>query len=204
MFYHSPPCGVVSVSSKMWSFKDFCQDHDMPQYVVAQQRPMLFFSSRKWHRFRIRVKMMNFRNISSFTNFPYSFSLHQNEIISEFLSLWWISTVFHHWSKSDVLFLFTKMRWFENFFEHVEFQIYFSINQRPMFFFSSPKWHHFGISLTMMNFNNSSSLAYVWCSFPLHQNEIISEFLSRWWISTILHHWLTFDVLFLFCKMKSF
>ena len=43
----------------------------------------------------------------------------------------------------------------------------------------------------MPNFNNISSSTNVRCSFCLHQNEIIPEFLSRRWISAIFDHWPT-------------
>ena len=148
--------------------------------------------------------MMNFNNMSSLTNVRCCFSLHQNEIILEFLSSWWISTICHHSPTSDVVFLFIKMRRFQNFFHHAEFQQCFIIDQRPMFFFYSSEWDHFRIPSIMMNFNNISSFTNVGCCFAVHQNEITLGFFWRWWISGISHHWGVSDVGFLFIKMKSF
>ena len=165
---------------------------------------MFFFSSSKSDHFRISLIMMNFNNISSLTNVWCSFSLHQNQIILEFLSSWWISTIFHHWPMSDDVFPFFRMRSFQNFSHRDEFQQYFNIDQRPIFFFCSSKSDHFIISLSMINFNNISSLTNVRCSCSLHQNQIILKFLWRWWISTIFHHWPTSDVVFLFFRMRSF
>ena len=165
---------------------------------------MFFFSSSKWDHLRISLIMTNFNNISSLTNVRCSFCLHQNEIILEFLSRWWISAIFDHWPASNVLFLFTKMTSCQNCSDDDELQQYFMIDQRLMFLFSSSKRDQFWISLMMMNFNNVWSLTNVQCSFPLHQHEIILEFLSRRWISTIFHHWPTSHVLFLFIKIGSF
>ena len=148
--------------------------------------------------------MMNSNNILSFTNVPCSFYPHQNEIILEFLSRWWISTIFDHWPASDVLFLSIKMRRFQNFFQNDGFQKYFIIDPHPMSFFSSLKRHHFIIPLTIMNFNNISAFTNVECSFPLHQNKIILQFVWRPWISTIFQNWSMSDVLSIFIKTTSF
>ena len=148
--------------------------------------------------------MMNFKNISSLANVVYSFPVRRDEISLEFLSWWWISIIFYHSATCDVLFLFINMRSFEDFYHHEEFQRYVIIDQRLMFFFSSSTWDDFRISPIMMNFNNISSLAKGRCSFSLHENGIVSEFLSRCWISTVFRHWPTSDVLFVFINIRWF
>ena len=70
-------------------------------------------------------------------------------------------------------------------------------------FFSSLKWDHFRICLIMMNFNNVWSLTKAGCSFCLHQEEIILEYVSRGWISTMFYDWATSDVLFLLMRGRS-
>ena len=121
---------------------------------------------------------LNFNNISSVTNVRYSFSFHENETILEFLWVSWIPNLFQHRPTPDAFCLFTKMRSFSNFSHHDTFKQCFTIDQGPMFFFSSLKWDHFRISLRTTNFNNISSATHVRYCFSFHENEIILE--SLW------------------------
>ena len=73
----------------------------------------------------------------------------------------------------DVLFLFVKLESFQNFSEDDEFQLYFTIGRRAMYFFASQIWYEFGISLTMMNFNNISSRMKARCGFAFYRNDIV-------------------------------
>ena len=139
---------------------------------------------------------MNFKNIPTLTNVRCCFFLDRNEVILEFLLACWISTIFLHWPRSDVLSLFMEMRSFYNLSHHHAFQQYLIIDQRPMFFSCSSKWDHFKISLKMMNCKNLLSLTNIGCTLSLDQNGMILEFLWRWGISSIFHDWPTFDVLF--------
>ena len=165
---------------------------------------MLLFSSSKWDHFSISLSMMNFKNILPLTKVRRPFSPHQNEIILEFLSRSWISTISLHWPTSYVPFFFITIISLYNFSQHDELQQYFINDQPPMLLFSSSKWDHFRISLSMMNSNNISLMTKVPWSISSHQNEIILEFLSSWWISTTFHHWTTSDALFLFNKLRWF
>ena len=163
-----------------------------------------FFSSSRWDHFTISLSRMNFTNVSSLTNIRCTFSLQRNDIILECLSSWWTSPMFLHWSTSDIPFLFIQIRSFYNFSHNDEFHECFIIDQHPMYFFCSSRWDHFRISLSRINFTNVSSLINTACTFSLHADDIILEFLSSWWISPMFHHWPTSDVLFLFIQMISF
>ena len=204
MFHHSPTSNVLFLFIKMRSIQNFSNDDESHQCFIIDQHSMYFFSSSKWDQFRISLTMMNLTNVSSLTNIRCTFSLHQNEIIWEFLLAGWISPMFHHSPTSNVLFLFIKMRSIQNFSNDDESHQCFIIDQHSMYFFSSSKWDQFRISLTMMNLTNVSSLTNIRCTFSLHQNEIIWEFLLAGWISPMFHHWPTSDVLFLFIKIRSF
>ena len=195
---------VVFLFIKIGLFWNVPHDDEFQQYFVIHLRAMFFFSEEKSQHDRICFTMNNFNNISSLTNVRCSFSRHQNEIILQSPSWWWISTICHHRPRSHVLFLFIKITGFQNFLDDDEFQQYFNIDQRAAFFFSSSKSDHFSIALIMMNFNIISSWSNVGCSFSLHRNEITLEIFSSWWISTILRHWPTFNFLFLVMKIRSF
>ena len=147
---------------------------------------------------------MNFTNLSSLANIRCTLSLHPYEIILQFLLAGWVSPMFHHWPTSDVLFLLIEMISFYNWSEDDEFHQCFIVDQHLMYSFSSSRWGHFRISLSRMNFTNVSSLTNIRCAFCAHPNEIILQFLLRWWISPMFYQWRASDVVFVFIQMRSF
>ena len=191
-FFSSSKWDDFRISSVWWISTIF---HHWPKFVYLH-------SSSNWDDFRISLTMVNLNYISSLSNVRRGFPLHQNEMISEFSSAWWISRIFHHWRTTYVLFFFIKMRSFLGFSYHDKFHLYFIIDQRLMCFCSWWKWDRFRISLRMMNLNYISSQASVRCTFSLHQNEIVLEFVSAWWISTIFLPWPKSDARFFFIKMR--
>ena len=196
------------------------------QCFIIDQHLMYVFSSSRWDHFRISLTMRNFTNVSPLTNISCTFSLHPDEIILQFLLAGWISPMFHHWVTSDVLFsssrwdhfrIFRRMMNFTNVSSLPNIRCTFSlhpdeiilefvspwwisqcfiIDQHLMYVFSSSRWDHFRISLTMRNFTNVSPLTNISCTFSLHPDEIILQFLLAGWISPMFHHWVTSDVLF--------
>ena len=204
LFQHWPTSDVLCLFTKMRSYRNFSHHDEFHEYFIIDLHPMLFFSSSKWDHFRISLRMMNFNNISSVSNIQYSFSFREHTIVLQFLWRWWISAIFHHWRASDVLFLFIKIRSFQNFAQDDEFLEYFISEPREILFFFSWKWDHFRISLSMLSSKCISALTNDRCYFSLQQNEIIFEFLSSWGISTMLRHWPTCDVVFLLIKIRSF
>ena len=147
--------------------------------------------------------MMNFQNILSLTNVWCSFSLDRNGIVLEFLLVWWISTVFHDWPTSYVLFSSSKLDHFRIFLMMMNFNNILalrnvlcsvSLHRHVMISeFLSPRW----ISEYVIIDQRRMFLS-------LGQNEITLEFLWSWWTSVLCDYWLTSYVLFLFIKMTSF
>ena len=128
IFYDWPMSYVLSLFTKVRWVGNFSQHDEFEQYLIIHKRRMYLFYSWKWDHFRIFLSMMNFSNISSLSNMRCPFCLYETEIILEFLWGWGTLAIFHHWPSSDVLLLFTKMRWVGNFSHHDEFQQYFIID----------------------------------------------------------------------------
>ena len=147
--------------------------------------------------------MMNFNNIWSLSNVRCSSFLDESAMILGFLWRWWVSTIFHDWPMSHVVFLFMKMTSFYNFSHNAEVEQYFVADEGSVFFFCGSKWNDFKMFLKMMNFNNIWSLTGDGGAFSLHKNQVIFEFLGKWWISRIFEHWGTSNGLFLFMIMIS-
>ena len=104
IFGHWATCVVVFLFITMRSFYDFSQDEEFPQCFIIHSPARFLFSLSEWGHLGIWLRMMNFNNISSFTNVRCSFSVHQNEMILEIVWRRLSSIILNHWATSDVRF----------------------------------------------------------------------------------------------------
>ena len=159
---------------------------------------MSFFCWSRWDHSIISLKMKTFANVWALTNIRCPFSIHRDELTGEFFSKWRRSPMFDDWGTSDVLFLFIEMRPLNNFSDDKGVLECLIIYQHRMSFFSSSRWDHWRISLTMNTFAYVLLLTNIRCCFSFDSEEIIEEFLSRWTPSQTFAPWPTSDVVFFF------
>ena len=203
MFDDLSTSDVLFLFIEIRSLNNFSYDDEIRQCLMICQHPMSFFSSSRSDHWTISLIMMRFVNVWWFGNIRCPFSLHRDQIIEQFLWRWWDSSMFDDLSTSDVLFLFIEIRSLNNFSEYDEIRQCLMICQHPMSFFSSSRSDHWTISLSRMRFVNVWWFVNIRCPFSLHRDQIIEQFLSRWWDSSMFHDFATSDVLFLFIEMRS-
>ena len=177
MFDRWPTSDVLFLFIGMRSLSNVSEHHSIRQCLVIDRHPMSFCCSSRWDHWTISLIIIPFANVWSLTSIWCPFSLRRDQIIEHFRSAAWHSAMFDHLPTADVLFLVIEMRALNNFSYDEDIRECLIIDQHPMWFFSSSTSDHWIVSLIIITFAKIWLLTNIRCSFLLHWDEIIEQFL---------------------------
>ena len=112
--------------------------------------------------------------------------------------------MFDHSPTSDVFLLCIEIRSCNNFSYDERIRQCLFVDQHPVSFFSSWRWHHWTISITIMTFGNVWSLNNIRCLFLFIEIRSLNIFSNDEHIRQCFDQWLTFDASIFFMEIRSF